>query len=294
MPTAHTDISAKTHRIDSTPSTPPPRDHWDFCPDCGCEVNEPHRNECDVERCSICGTQRVSCGGCRGHDPEKSAWTGEWPESRPSINAQSSSPSVIAPGSDHPIKIDMDELRQYLSGQKPGPLNVTSEIERLLAGVWDDLGGDGGGMAGCKLISRMEQVEWHPPALTFRIERHGGTVLGSTRAEMQRWSVDLDSRTATLERTSHRQLSPTAGRVDVAPIAAEIAELIVGSVIDERLQWNGYGRVRVLMGYIFPQGSGFKQTVQGRRRRLRESLIEALGKMGWEHLGGSSFVKGMS
>lgn len=139
MPTDHTDISAKTHHNDSTPSTSPPRsvsenqvksdkdlrrvaaerflafsgnphlvfskrfrksleqfglilghaprDHWDFCPDCGCEVNEPHRNECDVERCSVCGTQRVSCGGCKGHDHRKSAWTREWPESRTRIDA---------------------------------------------------------------------------------------------------------------------------------------------------------------------------------------------------------------
>ena len=147
----------------------------------------------------------------------------------------------------------MDELRQYLSGQKPGPLKVTSEMEHLLAEVWDDLGGDGGGMVGCKLISRMEQVEWHPPALTFTIERHGGTVLGSTRAEMQHWTVDFDSRTATLERTSIRQLSPTASRVDIAPIAAEIAESIIGGLIDDRLRWLGDGRVRVEMSKIFPE-----------------------------------------
>ena len=60
-------------------------------------------------------------------------------------------------------------------------------------------------MAGHKLIGRMENVEWHPPILTFLIERHGGTVLGSARAELQRWTVDLDRRTATCERVGHRQ-----------------------------------------------------------------------------------------
>ena len=59
--------------------TPSPRDYRDFCPDCGCGVGQPHRNDCDVERCSVCGAQRVSCGGCRAHDPMQSAWTGEWP-----------------------------------------------------------------------------------------------------------------------------------------------------------------------------------------------------------------------
>jgi DNA adenine methylase len=55
------------------------------CPDCGCNVGEPHYEDCDVERCSICGSQRVSCAGCPGHDPLESAWTGEWPETQRSV-----------------------------------------------------------------------------------------------------------------------------------------------------------------------------------------------------------------
>ena len=51
-----------------------------FCPDCLCMKGQPHRDGCDIERCSICGVQRVSCGGCVGHDPTASGWTGEWPD----------------------------------------------------------------------------------------------------------------------------------------------------------------------------------------------------------------------
>ena len=52
------------------------------CHDCGAEVGEFHESGCDVERCSVCGGQRIGCDWleeCKNHDPSKSFWTGIWP-----------------------------------------------------------------------------------------------------------------------------------------------------------------------------------------------------------------------
>jgi hypothetical protein len=187
----------------------------------------------------------------------------------------------------------MDELTDYLKILDPGPVEVTTHLERLLAEIWDNLGGNEGGMTGHKLIGRMEKVEWNPPVLRFVIERHGGTVLGSTRTELQRWTVNLKRQTATCERTGHRQLSPMANRVDVRFIAEEVASKIVAGQADDRLSWTGDGRVRVEVGKIFPERSGYMQTVQGRRRRFREALIEKLSTKGWAHLDRNTFGPGV-
>ena len=71
--------------------------------------------------------------------------------------------------------------------------------------------------------------------LRSELERHGGTVLGSTRAEVQHWEVDPRAATARVVRSTHRQLHPMAARLDVRQLAAEVAALILSGANDDRL-----------------------------------------------------------
>src|SRR4051812_8749544 len=93
---------------------------------------------------------------------------------------------------------NVNSLRAHLATVQRA-ITDTTALECLLAACWPELGGDHGGMEGCKLLGRMEDVVWNPPQLTFSVERHGGTVQGSTRAELQRWTVDVERGTASCE-----------------------------------------------------------------------------------------------
>ncbi len=48
------------------------------CHDCSARPGQKHQEGCDVERCSVCGEQRLGCD-CKGHDKEFAKWTGIWP-----------------------------------------------------------------------------------------------------------------------------------------------------------------------------------------------------------------------
>jgi hypothetical protein len=48
------------------------------CPDCNAKPGEIHQYGCDVERCSVCGGQRLGCD-CKRNDKAFSRWTGIWP-----------------------------------------------------------------------------------------------------------------------------------------------------------------------------------------------------------------------
>lgn len=176
----------------------------------------------------------------------------------------------------------LTELRSFLAELPPGEAGYDAmvTIEQLLARCWGDLkGADAGGMRGYKLLRRMEDVTWRPPVLTFGIERHGGFVNGSTRAEIQKWQVDLDRKAALLTGTGRRQIRPMAPRLNVKPIAAEIAAVITAAADDPRIKRRNADSVRIILGDVIPATNN--QTTSSRRKRFATELERVLLPAGW-------------
>ncbi len=176
----------------------------------------------------------------------------------------------------------LNALADFLASVPPGKIAEIHEIELALADCWEELSGsEREGMEGYKLRRRMEKVVWNPPRLEFCIERHGRTVMGSTRADIQHWVVDLAARTATIVKQTHRQIRPMGTRVQVKPIAEEFTRLIITRQENESLKWYPDGSVRVQIGSLFPNRNSPKQTVAGRRQRFWAELSTRLMEEGW-------------
>ena len=185
----------------------------------------------------------------------------------------------------------LDNLQRYCTDLLPGPVADESALKRLLADAWDDLQGDDGGMEPHKLLRPLEDVTWTQPMLSFVIVRHGSLVMGGTRDDLQHWHVDVEKGTATLGKTGWRQALPERGRFPVKATAAEVVEAVRNGQDDKRLQWDGPDRVRLLTTKVFPEASGFRRTVEGKRKSFRSYVAAALTGEGWKRLGNDRFER---
>ena len=185
------------------------------------------------------------------------------------------------------------ELKDHLAASGSGPITDSTEVQHLLAASWHLLdGSNDGGMEAHKLHGRMEDVTWNPPVLKFVVERHGGTTLGSTRAELQHWEVNLDTGTAEITKTGHRQLEPMVPRISIKGMAEEIAQAVLKGDDDKRFFIDSHnGDLVVNASAIFRTGSGFKRTVEGRRMRLCNYIGDILSEHGWQKVGWDKFRK---
>lgn len=160
-------------------------------------------------------------------------------------------------------------LRDALRSVKPGPVD-SARAGRVLsarAACWHLADGGDEEAMGARKVKRAESVQWAPPLLSFIMERHGGTVRGSTRASVQRWTLNVDTGAATVETVGRRQLRPMAKRLSVVGIADDIAKHVLAQG-DHPALTVGCRRARRSSGRDVP-GPG--RRLQARRWRAVEN-----------------------
>jgi hypothetical protein len=176
---------------------------------------------------------------------------------------------------DHPAGLVEDERRGEMVG--------------LLCRVWPKIAGSDETRMESWKLERTEDLSWHPPLLTFCIERHGAIMAGgSSRAEIQHWTVDMDRLEAYPDSAGYRQVRPAAPRLDVKTLVVEVMSSVETQCNDDWLTWSpDRSRVTVRIGRII-SGDGPKQTVLGRRKRFGAALFDAMVAAGWTAVAGTT------
>lgn len=185
----------------------------------------------------------------------------------------------------------LEKLKGILRRTPPGPMEakLREEVLAALKGCWCEFQGAYDEAMEEWKLGRAEDLVWDPPLLTFTIERHGGTVLGSTRAEIQWWTVNFNTREVNCEKgRSYRQLYPRESPWKAEPVAKEIAKLILEGKNDPRLHWVQGRRteVQIRSSKVIP--GQYRETRTGRTKRFYLALEEELAPHGWRRVPGTN------
>lgn len=187
------------------------------------------------------------------------------------------------------------ELQEYLAGIVPGEVSDTTQLIGLLKNCWSAIRGSSEEAMAEHKLERAYGLEWQPPLLRFRIERHGSYMLGSTRAEKQWWEIDIDqARVIGVGTHGYRQVVSNAKRLNVQPLAEEIVGIAYNGQADERLRWTA-DRLRVTFNLTkaidLAVGPSPNQTREGRRKRLGKAVRELMIASGWLDRGRNTYER---
>ena len=158
--------------------------------------------------------------------------------------------------------------------------NEQLELLRMLREQWEDLTiiGDGHSIALYKLTDeRIENLHVDDGCINFSIERHGRAAMGSPYADVHHWVVDLAAKTAWIAGTTPRLIGKRSQPIDVAAVVTTILDALKNedaTIVDRTKD----GRLRIKIKAVIPDGG--KETTQGRKKRIRKALNEALAPEG--------------
>ncbi len=157
---------------------------------------------------------------------------------------------------------------------------VSKKVLELLSECWPVLSGSDDQSTTPDKVCRSENLKWKSPILSFQLERHGGTVKGSTRAALHHWEVNLEKGTATIAKTGSRQLQKQDLRMDTKVLARETADRILNGENHFSLKWSGdRSNVVLAIGEIIPETNA--KTTSDRRKRYKQQLDSIMSECGW-------------
>jgi hypothetical protein len=173
-----------------------------------------------------------------------------------------------------------------------GPLRgaESNKVLVLLREIWPFLEGSSDESTSADKVHRAEDLAWNPPLLSFVLERHGGTVHGSTRADLHHWEVDIINMKARIREIGYRQLYSQDKRLDTRKLAEEVLDRICTGEDNPWLTWKNEEKTRVSLNMeeIIPETN--EQTTRGRRKRFHDDLDGLLAERGWAKVSTGSKV----
>lgn len=191
---------------------------------------------------------------------------------------------IASPCAHAPLSDPVADLAAVLRGLNPSSLDdaeTRDVVIQRLTRAWDALGGPEEHKTYAYKLRRAENVVWSPPLLHFDLERHGATVFGSTRAAVHEWVVNAEAGTARIASERVRQLYRTAPRLNVKPLATDVVTALVQRSDHPALSWSTVRTsARLRVRELIPN-DGYKQTIEGRRKRFRRELAICLANTGW-------------
>jgi hypothetical protein len=154
---------------------------------------------------------------------------------------------------------------------------------------WESLDGSSIESTTADKLHRAEDLTWKPPILSFTLERHGGTVNQSSRADLHFWEVNVDTLHAAIVRESYRQLQPLDKRLNTKKLAQDVAKRILAGEQHETLQWKDAQTVSLKIAALIPETN--QQTTASRRRKFYDDLEQTLKPEGWIKAGTGRWIR---
>ena len=189
--------------------------------------------------------------------------------------------------------VSIDQLADQVNSLvKQNDVNVLQQVIKLLRDNWGEFD-----LVRCEENKEEEKlfrpfhfkdmidVTWKYPILQFKME-YPLEYLNSKYVLVQQWEINIGTKQHELISERKRMRVPNQPRLDVKPIAAEVASKIKNKQEDFRLKWYEDGSVKVLTNKIIPKNSGYNRTVEGRRNRFYQSLADHLQDTGWKSVNG--------